>query len=147
MSVLTDTYIYSMQTICNNCGKTGHMFQQCKMPINSYGIILFSFKKIKINEKNNQLLTEETEEKKREVQFLMIRRKDSFGFIDIIRGKYSPSYLSQIQHLVDELTEDEKERMKIQPFSQLWKNMWGNEINTSKINKSTKLTKSTKSDK
>jgi len=27
--------------ICNNCGKQGHMFHQCKLPITSYGIIAF----------------------------------------------------------------------------------------------------------
>ena len=27
--------------ICNNCGKQGHMFNQCKLPIISYGIIVF----------------------------------------------------------------------------------------------------------
>ena len=27
--------------LCNNCGKQGHLFHQCKLPITSYGIILF----------------------------------------------------------------------------------------------------------
>ena len=27
--------------LCNNCGKYGHLFHQCKLPITSYGIILF----------------------------------------------------------------------------------------------------------
>ncbi len=26
---------------CNNCGKQGHSFHQCKLPITSYGIIAF----------------------------------------------------------------------------------------------------------
>jgi hypothetical protein len=31
-----------MQSIfCNNCGKSGHLFHQCKHPITSNGIVLF----------------------------------------------------------------------------------------------------------
>ena len=26
---------------CNNCGKTGHLFHNCKMPITSLGVIAF----------------------------------------------------------------------------------------------------------
>ena len=28
---------------CNNCGKQGHSFHQCKLPVTSYGIILFIY--------------------------------------------------------------------------------------------------------
>ena len=28
-------------TFCNNCGKIGHLFHQCKIPITSIGIIAF----------------------------------------------------------------------------------------------------------
>ena len=56
--------------VCNNCGKQGHMFYQCRLPITSYGIIVFK----------NTL---------EGLKFLMIRRKDSFGYIDFIRGKYT----------------------------------------------------------
>ena len=27
-------------SFCNNCGKNGHLFHQCKVPITSIGIIL-----------------------------------------------------------------------------------------------------------
>ena len=30
-------------TVCSNCGKVGHLFYQCKLPITSYGVILFRF--------------------------------------------------------------------------------------------------------
>ena len=61
--------INSKHNFCNNCGKNGHVFHQCKQPITSIGIIAFRYK-------NN----------KRE--YLMIRRKDSLGFVDFMRGKY-----------------------------------------------------------
>jgi len=92
---------------CNNCGKQGHLFHQCKLPITSYGIILFRY------------------HEEKGFQFLMIRRKDSFGYIDIIRGKYSPYHLEQIQNSINEMSTTEKNRLLVEPFDKLWKMMWG----------------------
>jgi len=92
--------------ICNNCGKQGHSFHQCKLPITSYGVILFR--------SSNKGL-----------QFLMIRRKDSFGYIDFIRGKYSPYNIYQIQNIVNEMSLSEKQRILTETFSTLWNDMWG----------------------
>jgi 8-oxo-dGTP pyrophosphatase MutT (NUDIX family) len=91
--------------ICNNCGKQGHSFHQCKLPITSYGIIVF-----RSSEKG--------------LQYLMIRRKDSFGYIDFIRGKYSPYNIFQIQNIVNEMSLIEKERILKEPFATLWNDMW-----------------------
>jgi 8-oxo-dGTP pyrophosphatase MutT (NUDIX family) len=96
--------------ICNNCGKQGHLFHQCKLPIISYGIIVFR-------------------SSKEGLQFLMIRRKDSFGYIDFIRGKYSPYNIYQIQNIVNEMSVSEKERIITETFENLWKNMWGETSN------------------
>ena len=92
--------------ICNNCGKHGHLFHQCKLPITSYGMIVFR--------KSAEGL-----------QFLMLRRKDSFGYIDFIRGKYSPYNIHQIQEIVNEMSLEEKHRLLNNSFEELWKNMWG----------------------
>jgi 8-oxo-dGTP pyrophosphatase MutT (NUDIX family) len=96
--------------ICNNCGKSGHQFNQCKLPIISYGIVLFRYK-------------ENT------VEFLMIRRKDSFGFIDFIRGKYLLYNISQIQDIVNEMSISEKKSLLNNNFDKLWKDMWGETSN------------------
>jgi len=95
--------------VCNNCGKQGHLFHQCKLPITSYGIILFRSSPIGL-------------------QFLMIRRKDSFGYIDFIRGKYTPYNVNQIQKLIDEMALSEKAKIKEETFENLWKTMWGDAI-------------------
>jgi len=55
----------------------------------------------------------------------MIRRKDSFGYIDFIRGKYSPYNIEQIQKSVDQMSIDEKVKITIEPFDKLWKQLWG----------------------
>lgn len=93
-------------SLCNNCGKQGHLFQQCKLPIISYGVIVFR-------------------PSIEGLQFLMIRRKDSFGYIDFIRGKYSPYNIYQIQNIVNEMSITEKERILTENFDELWKKMWG----------------------
>ena len=94
------------KNVCNNCGKQGHSFHQCNLPITSYGIIAFN-----LNPQGNK--------------FLMIRRKDSFGYIDFIRGKYSPYNIYQIQNILNEMSITEKERILTQPFDKLSRNMWG----------------------
>ena len=94
---------------CNNCGKQGHSFHNCKLPITSYGIILFT--------PSSQGL-----------KFLMIRRKDSFGYIDFIRGKYSPFNVEQLQNTIDEMSITEKECIQTNPFDVLWKQNVGRNI-------------------
>jgi 8-oxo-dGTP pyrophosphatase MutT (NUDIX family) len=92
--------------ICNNCGKIGHLFHQCKLPLTSYGIILF---------RSSQ----------QGLQYLMIRRKDSFGYIDFIRGKYIQHNIEQIQNIFNEMSINEREKIKKNQFEPLWKEMWG----------------------
>jgi 8-oxo-dGTP pyrophosphatase MutT (NUDIX family) len=92
--------------ICNNCGKQGHLFHHCKLPITSYGIILFK--------KSNK-----------GIQYLMIRRKDSFGYIDFLRGKYIQNNVEHLQNMFNEMSIPEKELIRISSFNILWKQMWG----------------------
>lgn len=96
----------SKNNICNNCGKQGHQFHQCKLPITSHGIIAFRSSEIGI-------------------QYLMIRRKNSFGYIDFIRGKYIQNNLEHLQIMFNEMSLDEKEQIKQHNFETLWKMMWG----------------------
>jgi 8-oxo-dGTP pyrophosphatase MutT (NUDIX family) len=91
--------------ICNNCGKQGHQFHQCKMPITSYGLVAF------------RLTTQG-------IQYLMIRRKDSFGYIDFIRGKYNPMNYDHLKSIFNEMSVDERNNILNTPFHVLWKNMW-----------------------
>ena len=96
----------SKNNLCNNCGKQGHQFHQCKLPITSYGIILF-------RHTNNGL------------QYLMIRRKDSFGYIDFIRGKYVPNNYDHLQNIFNEMSVSERNNILESDFDTLWKTMWG----------------------
>ena len=92
---------------CNNCGKYGHTFNKCKDPITSLGVIAFRYN---------------IENKK--VEFLLIKRKDSLGFVDMIRGKYNIKNMQYIKNIVDEMTIKEKDMIKNNSFINLWKHMW-----------------------
>lgn len=104
-----------MEGYCNNCGKPGHLYHQCKMPITSIGLIVF----------RNKL--KEHIDSADQVQYLMICRKDTLGYIDFMRGKYSVSNKDYLMNMLKQMTVSEKERIKNCTFDQLWNSIWGNE--------------------
>jgi 8-oxo-dGTP pyrophosphatase MutT (NUDIX family) len=55
----------------------------------------------------------------------MIRRKNSFGYIDFIRGKYVQNNLEHLQILFNEMSIEEREQIRINNFETLWRIMWG----------------------
>ena len=92
--------------ICKNCNRPFHTLKQCKYPITSYGIILFRIFH-------------------GEIQYLMIRRKNSFGYIDFIKGQYTENNLEYLQKLFDEMSIEEKTIiLENYDFDILWKKMW-----------------------
>ena len=93
---------------CNNCGKEGHVYTNCKAPIMSIGFITFR--------KNIE----------NEIEFLMICRRDTLGFIDFMRGKYLLNNKDYILNMLKQMTINEKERLRTQTFDELWKSIWGN---------------------
>lgn len=97
---------------CNNCGKTGHVFSQCKMPITSIGIIVFRYNGDKL-------------------EYLMIRRKETLGFIDFMRGKYSLQNKKYIVNMMKYMTVQEKKNLMNEEFDVLWKNIWCDETSSS----------------
>ena len=102
---------------CNNCGKAGHNYNSCKIPITSIGVVCFR----KINEN---------------IEYLMIRRKDTLGYIDFMRGKYSIYNKPYIMNMLKQMTVSEKALLKLGDFSKLWLNVWGNCDNLSSQYKS-----------
>ena len=96
---------------CNNCGRVGHLFHQCKNPITSIGIICFR--------KNNDKL-----------EYLLIKRKDSLGYVDFMRGKYPIFNKDYIINLLSEMTYDECMKIKNRDFDELWNELWGEYVGT-----------------
>jgi 8-oxo-dGTP pyrophosphatase MutT (NUDIX family) len=79
-----------------------------KQPIVSVGVIPFTINK-----------------HTREIKYLMIQRKHSVGFIDVVRGKYVLHNKMQIISLLTVMTNAEHKRLIEDDFSKLWKEMWG----------------------
>lgn len=90
---------------CGNCGKCGHIYKECKQPIISLGIILYRI--------NN---------KKRE--YLLIMRKDTLGYVELIRGNYPLNDLSYLKNIIEEMTITEKKKLQTENFETLWNNLW-----------------------
>jgi 8-oxo-dGTP pyrophosphatase MutT (NUDIX family) len=91
---------------CNNCNRNNHVYNNCRAPITSIGVIAFRCGDLG-------------------PEFLMIRRRDSFGFVDFIRGKYSLNDEAYIQRIIDEMTMLEKSNLMRLTFEQLWRLLWG----------------------
>jgi 8-oxo-dGTP pyrophosphatase MutT (NUDIX family) len=101
-----NTKINKSTFFCNNCGKQGHSFNQCKKPITSIGIVAIKY----IDEK---------------FKYLMICRKDSLGYIDFLRGKYPLYDKKYISNLIYEMTNVEKHKLLNTSFDELWRDLWG----------------------
>lgn len=88
---------------CNNCGRSWHVYKECRSPITSNGII-------NINEEN---------------KYLMICRKKTLGYVDLLRGKYSLSSVAHLVNLIEEMTLQEKNDLLTKTFHDLWYDLWG----------------------
>ena len=133
-----------MEPSCDNCGKSGHNFHQCKMPIISLGIVAFTTFHIEDAESNRlnpppsdldlalekSMAISSKEEKcckqlvHEDLRFLMIRRKDTLGFMDFMRGKYSIYNKEYLLNLLNEMTIYEKQSLLEKKFSELWSELW-----------------------
>ena len=77
---------------CNNCGKQGHISKDCNKPITSYGVLLF-------------VLEEEP-------KIIMIQRKDSLCYIELLRGKYNLYDMEKIKLLMNRTSKKEIENIR-----------------------------------
>ena len=96
--------------LCNNCGTYGHLFYNCKKPITSFGIVCY-----RITESNM-------------IEYLLVQRKDSLGYVDFLRGKYNENNNFQLKNIINEMTETEKHNILTMTYTALWDKLW-NKIN------------------
>ena len=150
--------IYDKKLYCINCGKNGHLTKNCLCPIISVGIICVKINilHVELNEmisyikkiQNKYLFTSDEIIKLKKIkkkidnldvdslhhhiEYLLIRRKNSLHYIEIIRGKYDINNLDNLQKNMNFITEDEKKILLHVDFDILWENLWG-KIKTSNI--------------
>ena len=60
------------------------------------------------------------------LEYLLICRKDTLGYVDFIRGKYPLYNVTYIQNLINEMTIEEKNKILTKDFKYLWNELWGN---------------------
>jgi len=57
------------------------------------------------------------------IEYLLIQRRDSLGYIDIMRGKYRLDDVDYISQQIRGMTRDEQERLISVPFDMLWEQL------------------------
>ena len=114
-------------SLCTNCGETGHHYKHCSAPITSYGIIAFRVHNDDWNQAS-MLAADDTVFTgipQDAVEFLLIQRRDSIGFVELLRAKYK---LTDIPYITEQLrgtTTAEREALRTKSFHDLWTGLWG----------------------
>ena len=126
-NVIIVRYMFK-KMVCTNCGEQGHAFRQCFAPVTSYGMIIF-----RIKDGWNQAATllqnmtsvNGLDSVQSNIEYLLIQRRDSIGFVEIMRGKYKIHETDYIKQLLAGTTLLERERLLNIPFEELWVSLWG----------------------
>ena len=116
-------------SFCTNCGEHGHPTKQCLDPITSYGVIVFRVKGAWSQAENlvasDSSLNGLDGSLQSKLEYLLIQRKDSLGFIDILRAKYTVTDIPYISQQIRGMTKGEQDKLLYEPFDSLWEQMWG----------------------
>lgn len=120
--------IHKKQIFCTNCGQNGHYVKACISPVTSFGCIVVNlpsgFDQAKELLKNDKSVSG-FENILKDLKFLMIQRRDSLGFIEILRGKYKTTDIDYIKYHISTMTKEEHVKILTQDFDTLWNNLWG----------------------
>ena len=98
-------YTYKEHKLCINCNKYGHTCKHCHQPITSFGVIVFK--------KENSIL-----------KYLMICRKDTFNYVEFLRGRYEIEDINYLGSLFEGMTISERELIISEDFDFLWNKLW-----------------------
>lgn len=119
-----------MSLVCTNCGKPGHYYKACVEPITSFGVILIHVQNVNKKEFIQRMSSEKIINCLEDANFrlLMIRRKDSLGYIELLRGKYELSERGYVQTLIEQTSLTERDRLMVLDFTTLWEGLWNGPV-------------------
>jgi len=149
---------------CTNCGKVGHKYKACQTTRTSYGIITMSIKddkicdilknkyihkgliydhndNIAIDKYNKTVEKTYTEDELQKiidnVEILLICRRNSVGYIELIRGRYDLNDTDYIEYLFKQMTDKEIKLIKDNKsnFEYIWCDLWNETLETTKFKK------------
>jgi 8-oxo-dGTP pyrophosphatase MutT (NUDIX family) len=89
----------------------------------------------KFNDKNLALLDKSTDLEpyltivKNKIKLLMIRRKNTVGYIEFVRGRYDHMSDDGILFLLNQMTHDEINYLKNNTFEFIWNDLWNGKYN------------------
>jgi 8-oxo-dGTP pyrophosphatase MutT (NUDIX family) len=105
---------------CNNCFEKDHFYKNCEKPLMSYGLCCYK------NEKDN-------------LYFLMIQKRNTYTYIEFIRGIYDILNIKYLQKMFDKMNISEKNAILNNKFKKLWNDLWLiNELKSKKDNRKNK---------
>ena len=133
--------MYCKEIYCGNCGKKGHVYRKCLMPITSLGIICVQFDGLVLNNilnLDNKIWYHPEKidimpEISNNLKFLLVRRKHSLGFIEFTRGNYKLNGKEDINYLInlfERMSRNEIDFIKNSNFDQIWNHLWINKEST-----------------
>jgi 8-oxo-dGTP pyrophosphatase MutT (NUDIX family) len=121
--------------LCTNCGGSGHAFRSCTEPVSSYGVLVFRWvSKSEVWPQQREFSTSLLSPTGTETlipQVLMIQRKDSLGFMDIMRGKYKLDEPEYIRKQIRGMTREERQKLETMDFDEIWHLLWGSDTESS----------------
>lgn len=106
---------------CINCGEIGHVYKMCKQPITSYGIMCF--RKNEEGKRDDDSSSSSSNNDALEV--LLVQRKDTFAYVEFMRGMYDIKDTLYISFLLMNMTRKEKASLLSKEFNENWKGLWG----------------------
>lgn len=120
---------------CSNCGQSGHVFRQCLEPVTSYGVLVFRWisRTPKWPQQTDFCINgrHPTGISSLVPQVLMIQRKNTLGFMDIMRGKYKLGEPDYICKQLRGMTSVERNLLLNENFDTIWDTLWGTDLESS----------------
>lgn len=114
-----------IKKVTSMSGKRG---LQPHYPIVSYGVIAIKGipRSLGVNTTSQFMLNERVSRKTKQlcdIEYLMICRSNTFGYIDFIKGNYSLNKLDHVQVLINEMTVSEKNDILVLTFEELYRRL------------------------